>query len=35
MLSTHAVMICSAAGANIYDRCMFEGFNNPMDGIVI
>lgn len=29
MLSTHAVMICSAAGANIYDRCMFEGFNNP------
>jgi hypothetical protein len=29
MLSTHAIMICSAAGANIYAQCMLEGFYNP------
>ena len=29
MLSTHAIMICSAAGANIYTQCMLEGFYNP------
>lgn len=29
MLSTHAIMICSAAGANIYAQCMLEGYYNP------
>ena len=31
MLSTHAIMISSPLGANIYSRCMLEGFLKPRD----